>query len=354
VTPAAPGTVATHTAQTLIDEEALCAFLLASVPGFPGREGFAVERVPAGHSNLTYTIRSGERRYVLRRPPLGPLPPSAHDVLREYRILQRLVRADLRVPRPLAASTDERLVGAPFYVMEHVPGVVIRETAPAALPDEAARRAVCEDLVALLAELHATDWRGIGLAEIAPASDDYLKRQLRRWEGQSRHGRIRQLPGLDRVGAWLADNEPASPAPTLVHGDFKLDNVVVQTSPPRCAAVLDWEMSTIGDPLADLGWLLNFWAEPGEPTDGPLSLGAATAAPGFLSRDDLRRRYEEHTGRATDGIGWYQVFGLWKLAILFEGSYKRFRSGTTDDRFFAELETGVPSLIERALRLIER
>jgi aminoglycoside phosphotransferase (APT) family kinase protein len=344
--------LATHTAYTLIDEEALRAFLLASVPGFPEGEGFSVERVPAGHSNLTYTIRSGERRYVLRRPPLGPLPPSAHDVLREYRVLERLVRADLRVPRPLAASTDERLIGAPFYVMEHVPGLVIRETVPEVLSDEA-RRTICEDLIALLAELHATDWRAIGLDEIAPASEDYLKRQLRRWEGQSLHGRTRPLPGLDRVGAWLADNEPASPAPTLVHGDFKLDNVVVGTSPPRCAAVLDWEMSTIGDPLADLGWLLNFWVEPGEPTDGPLGLGAATAAPGFLSRDELRRLYERHTGRATESIGWYQVFGLWKLAILLEGSYKRFRSGTTDDRFFAELEAGVPNLIERALRHID-
>jgi aminoglycoside phosphotransferase (APT) family kinase protein len=309
--------------------------------------------VPAGHSNLTYTVRSGGCRYVLRRPPLGPLPPSAHDVLREYRVLERLVRANLRVPRPLAASTDERLVGAPFYVMEHVPGVVIRETVPEELPDEASRRLICEDLIALLAELHATDWRAIGLDEVAPASGDYLKRQLRRWEGQSLHGRTRQLPGLDRVGAWLAANEPISPAPTLVHGDFKLDNVVVQPSPPRCAAVLDWEMSTIGDPLADLGWLLIFWVEPGERTDGPLGLGAATGAPGFLTRDELRRLYERHTGRATDGIGWYEVFGLWKLAILLEGSYKRFRSGTTDDRFFAELETGVPMLIERALSLIE-
>ena len=338
-----------------IDEEALRAFLVQSLPGFGAGDELTVDRVQAGHSNLTFTVRAGSGSYVLRRPPAGPLPPSAHDMLREYRILERLARADLRVPRPVASSDDLSIVGAPFYLMERLDGFVVRKTVPPELPDEASRRALSADIIELMAELHAADWKAIGLDEVVPASGDYLHRQIRRWQKMWAATRTRTIPYLEEVGHWVEQNVPHSPETTIVHGDFKLDNLIIRPGlPPRCAALLDWELSTIGDPLADLAWLMVWWAEPGEQIKEPLRLCMATGEGGFLSRDELRALYEQRTGRDTSRIGWYQVFGLWRLAILFEGSYKRHLSGTADDEWFAELETGVPYLIERARHLIDR
>jgi aminoglycoside phosphotransferase (APT) family kinase protein len=340
---------------TSIDEEALRAFLVGAIPGFSGDDLLEIDRVQAGHSNLTYKVLAGTQRLVLRRPPAGPLPPSAHDMLREYRILERLARADLRIPRPVAASDDTSIVGAPFYLMELVDGIVTRQTVPPELADHADRRALSADIIEMMAELHAADWKAIGLDEVVPAGGDYLRRQIRRWQKLWVQTHTREVPHLEQVGRWIEDNLPHSHETTIVHGDFKLDNILVRPgTPPRCTALLDWELSTIGDPLADLGWLMMWWVNPGESIEEPLRLCMATHEGGFMTRDELRALYEERTGRDTSRIGWYQVFGLWRLAILFEGSYKRHLSGTADDEWFAELETGVPYLIERARQLIDR
>lgn len=355
-----PGTpfrlhMAVPTTPIRIDEEALRAFLVRSLPDFGDDDSLVIDRVPAGHSNLTFTVQAGGASYVLRRAPAGPLPPSAHDMLREFRILERLVRANLRIPRPVAASDDKRIVGAPFYLMELVEGFVIRKEVPDSLADHAARRALSADIVETMAELHAADWKAIGLNEVVPASADYLSRQIRRWNKLWSHTQTREVPHLEEVGRWIQERLPRSSDTTIVHGDFKLDNLIIRPGAvPRCAALLDWELSTIGDPLADLAWLMVWWVDPGEQIEEPLRLCMATREGGFMSRDELRALYEERTGRDTSRINWYEVFGLWRLAILFEGSYKRHLSGTADDEWFAELETGVPYLIERARQLIDR
>jgi len=339
----------------MIDEEALRAFLVQSIAGFDRDDPLTVERVPAGHSNLTFTVQAGSARYVLRRPPAGPLPPSAHDMLREYRILERLVRAHLRVPRPIAASDDTSIVGAPFYLMEQVEGFVVRKTVPDSLADHADRRALSADIVETMAELHAADWKAIGLDQVVPASADYLTRQIRRWNKLWIDTQTREIPHLAEVGRWIQERLPTSSDATIVHGDFKLDNLIIRPgTPPRCAALLDWELSTIGDPLADLAWLMVWWVEPGEEIEEPLRLCMATNEGGFLTRDELRALYEARTGRDTSRINWYEVFGLWRLAIMFEGSYRRHLSGMADDEWFAELKTGVPYLVQRARQLIDR
>jgi aminoglycoside phosphotransferase (APT) family kinase protein len=243
------------------------------------------------------------------------------------------------------------VIGVPFYVMEKVDGVVVRDTLPPALDGERSR--IGHALVDALAALHAVDWMAVGL-EGWGKPDGYLDRQLRRWQGQLELTLplTRPLPDLLAAGEWLRGHLPAPSGPaTIVHGDYKLDNVMLAPAgPARVAAILDWEMSTIGDPLADLGWLLSFWHQPGEPDD-ELGLAGVTGGPGFATRSELMDRYRERTGRDPAGLGWYRVLAMWKLAILLEGSYARHLAGHTDDPFFARMETAVPALSRRAVEV---
>ncbi|HEX2030293.1 MAG TPA: phosphotransferase family protein [Actinomycetota bacterium] len=332
----------------LVDPEALGLYLDDKLPG----DGpFEVERLRAGHSNETFFVRRSGREWVLRRPPRGAFLPTAHDVLREHRVLSALGETGVRAPRAIHACPDPAIIGAPFYVMEKVDGVVVRDRLPAFL-DEPDRRRVGEELVDALAELHAVDWRAAGL-EGWGRPTGYLERQLRRWSGQLELATrfTRPLPDLERTAAWLSERLPASGPATIVHGDYKLDNVVLAPgAPARVVAILDWEMSTIGDPLADLGYLLSFWREPGDLRDTVLSAEIElTRQPGFLTPAELLERYRERSGRDPGDVRWYVVLAIWKLAILLEGSYARHLAGVTDDPFFGELERGVPALARRAL-----
>ncbi|HEV3474025.1 MAG TPA: phosphotransferase family protein [Actinomycetota bacterium] len=346
--PAGPG--AADADRPLVDEEALSAYLDDKVPG----EGpFDVERHQAGHSNETFFVRRDGHEWVLRRPPRGAFLPTAHDVLREYQVLSALGDTPARSPQTVLACGDESVIGAPFYLMEKVHGVVVRDRLPDSI-DETGRRQIGEELVDALAELHAVDWQAVGLGGWGRPSG-YLYRQLRRWSGQlalaSEH--TRPLPELEKVAAWLAEHRPESPPPTIVHGDYKLDNVVLDPEPPvRLVSILDWEMSTIGDPFADVGYLLSFWREPDDPSDVILAdQTELTRIPGFATRDELVARYAERSGRHPGDLTWYVVLALWKLAILLEGSYARHLAGVTDDPFFALLEEGVPALGRRALEV---
>jgi aminoglycoside phosphotransferase (APT) family kinase protein len=337
----------------LVDPEALSTYLDDRLPG----EGtFQVERHRAGHSNETFFLRRSGQQWVLRRPPRGTFLPTAHDVMREHRVLEALADLPVRAPRPLLACRDISVIGVPFYVMEMVEGTVVRDRLPAFVDEgpDVHRRAIGEELVDTLVELHAVDWRAAGLEGWGRAGG-YLDRQLRRWTGQLTIATrfSRPLPELFEVGEWLAERVPASPPSTIVHGDYKLDNVVLAPDEPvRIAAILDWEMSTIGDPLADLGYLLSFWREPGDPPDPVLiEQVELTRLPGFSSREGLLRRYSERSGRRVGDLTWYVVLATWKLAILLEGSYARHLAGVTDDPFFAELEQGVPALARRALEV---
>ena len=335
----------------LVDEVALACYLDERLGG---REKVEVERHRAGHSNETFFVARGGVEMVLRRPPRGAFLPTAHDVAREYRVLSALDDTGVRTPRTILSCDDESVIGAPFYLMERVDGVVIRNELPRGftLND---RMLIGYELVDALVELHAVDPGACGLDTFRrPAG--YLARQLKRWTGQMELTLplTRPIPELEQLGKWLSDKLPESQPGTIVHGDYKLDNVVFsKDSPARLLAVLDWEMSTLGDPLADLGWMISFWRQADDDLDDDVfsDLHGVTASEGFASRDDLVERYADRTGRDTSMLDWYVVLAVWKLAILLEGSYARHRAGMTDDPFFARLEQGVPALARRALEV---
>jgi aminoglycoside phosphotransferase (APT) family kinase protein len=313
-----------------------------------GSGPITAEPVGEGHSNVTYLVRRGDAEIVLRRPPRPPLPPSAHDVLREARLLTALQDAEVRTPRLLFSCDDESVIGAPFYVMERVVGDVIAGELPERLDSEPERRRLGEELVDALIEIHAVDYRVCGLEGFGKPTG-YLDRQLRRFGGLWEHNKTRDLPVLDDLTAWLGEHKPESGPATIVHGDYRLGNVMfAPETPARLNAIFDWELATIGDPLADVGYLCATWAEPGDPDNAISSLGGLTRLPGFATREELIARYEAGSGRSMSDVRWYMTLALWKSAVFLEGSYQRRLAGTTDDPWFDLLETGVPEVAERA------
>jgi aminoglycoside phosphotransferase (APT) family kinase protein len=330
--------------QPLLVIEPLREFLAANDLEAP-RQLSAVP-VGDGHSNVTFTLSTG---VVLRRPPRGPLPPSAHDVMREARLLRALQPTVVRTPRVLAVCDDEQVIGAPFYVMEHVDGDVITSSIPDALDNPAQRERIADELIDALVELHATDWTTIGLEGFGKPTG-YLERQLRRFTGLWEHNRTREIDAFEQVGAWLLANLPESPPATIVHGDYRLGNTMLaHGSPARLIAILDWEMATIGDPLADVGYMLLNWAEAGDPQDRKFNLQSVTAQAGFPSRQELVTRYEQRSGRSMQALDWYVTLALWKAAAFMEGNYKRAISGATDDPYLKSFGEGVVELAQRAL-----
>jgi aminoglycoside phosphotransferase (APT) family kinase protein len=307
------------------------------------------ERIGEGHSNFTFLVRRGDSRVVLRRPPRPPLPPSAHDVLREARLLRALESTPVRVPRVLAVGDDESVLGVPFYVMEEMRGSVVTTDVPRALDAEDGRRRLSGELVDALVEVHAVDWRACGLDGYGKPTG-YLERQVRRFSGLWEYNKTRELPVVEEVRDWLAGNLPESPESTIVHGDYRLGNVMVaDDAPARLVAIFDWELSTIGDPLADVGYLTVTWAEAGDPADISFgSLSAATRQPGFMTREELTARYEERSGRSVSALNWYQALAMWKAAVFMEGNYKRYTLGASDDPYLALFDEGVPALAEKA------
>jgi aminoglycoside phosphotransferase (APT) family kinase protein len=307
----------------------------------------AIEPVGDGHSNITYGLRRDGADLVLRRPPRGPLPPSAHDVLREARVL-RALEGRAPVPRVLATCDDTAVIGAPFYLMERLEGEVLSDAAPAALDTEAERRRMGEALVDALVTIHAVDWRAAGLEGFGKP-DGYLERQLKRFGGLWERNRTRELPAMERVAGWLAAHVPASPPATIVHGDYRLGNVMfAPAAPARLIAVFDWEMSTIGDPLADLGYLCTFWVDRDDPPAGVFEQHALTRAPGWPTRGELIARYEAGSGRSMGDIRWYQTLALWKILVFMEGNYRRALAGSVDDPYLKTFGEAIEGLAERA------
>ena len=313
-----------------------------------GAGPIAAAPIGDGHSNVTYRLRRGDTALILRRPPRPPFPPSAHDILREARVMSALSGSPVPVPRVLATCDDAAVIGAPFYVVEQVDGPIVTTAMPPALDDEDSRRRAGEALIDMLVALAGVDWRAAGLAGFGRESG-YLERQLARFAGLWERNRTRPLPVVERVHAWLAERVPDSGPATIVHGDFRLGNVILAPDPPlRIVSVLDWEMSTLGDPVADLGYLLALWVEPGDPPLGAFEQGGLTRLPGFATRRQLAARYTAATGTSAADIAWYQVLALWKLAVLMEGNVRRANEGTTDDAFLASFADGVVLLAERA------
>ncbi len=332
----------------LLVREPLAAFLDAhGLATAPAGTPLEAEPVGEGHSNVTFLIRRDGKEVVLRRPPRPPLPPSAHDVLREALLLRAVERAPVRTPRVLATCEDAAVIGAPFYVMEKVEGDVITTQVPPALDTAEQHGRIADELIDALVEVHAVDWRACGLEGYGKPTG-YLERQLRRFGGLWEHNKTREIATLDKVTAWLAAHRPESGPATIVHGDYRLGNVMLAPgAPARLNAIFDWELATIGDPLADVGYLTATYAQPGDP-DNIFTLGAVTTQPGFPTRAELIARYEERSGRSMSDVAWYATLALWKAAIFLEGSYKRLLAGTTDDPFFRMLDTGVPALAEHA------
>jgi aminoglycoside phosphotransferase (APT) family kinase protein len=306
-----------------------------------------ISAIGDGHSNATYLFERGGARFVLRRPPRPPIPPSANDMLREARVLSGLA-GRARVPRVLAVCEDVAVIGAPFYVMEMVEGDVVTTAMPAALdtPDERLRTA--HELIDALVEIHGVDWRAAGLEGFGKP-EGYLERQLRRFLGLWDHNKTREIPEVEVVGDWLKANLPASPPATVVHGDYRLGNVLLAPeAPARIATVLDWEMSTIGDPLADLGYFCTLYVERDDPSLGKFELSGVTRQEGWPTRAELVARYEERSGRSMTDIRWYQTLALWKSIVFMEGNFKRASTGMSDDPYLKAFGDGVVGLAERA------
>jgi aminoglycoside phosphotransferase (APT) family kinase protein len=339
-----------HSRPPLLVLEPLEAFLDAH--GL-GRGEIQVSPIGEGHSNVTYLLRREDGvEMVLRRPPRPPLPPSAHDVLREARLLRALKDTPARVPEVLAVEDDADTIGCPFYVMERVAGEVIVSSVPDVLDAPAERRRISEELIDALVEIHAVDWRAVGLEGFGKPTG-YLERQLRRFTGLWELNRTREIPAVERVGEWLASNLPkpdeASSA-TIVHGDFRLGNTMyAAAAPAQLVAVFDWEMATIGDPLADLGYLCMMWSEAGDPGGGLREhLGKVTQAEGFPTRAELVALYEERSGRSMRDARWYTVLAIWKSVVFMEGNYKRAVAGATDDPYLKQFGAGVLELAAQA------
>jgi aminoglycoside phosphotransferase (APT) family kinase protein len=255
----------------------------------------------------------------------------------------------VRVPTVLATCADDAVLGVPFYVMGEIDGWVVTTDIPPALDNPAERRAIGEELVDRLVELHEVDWSACGLEGYGKPTG-YLERQLRRFGGLWEHNKTRELAVVEEMRDWLAANMPESPPATIVHGDYRLGNVMLAEEPPaRVVAIFDWELSTIGDPLADLGYFTATWVQAEDPEDiGFGSLNAATRREGFMTREELIARYEEGSGRSMSALNWYQALAMWKAAVFMEGNYKRFSMGASDDQYLAAFDRGVPALAEKA------
>ncbi|HEY2435770.1 MAG TPA: phosphotransferase family protein, partial [Solirubrobacteraceae bacterium] len=312
--------------------------------GLEAPEELGATPIGDGHSNVTFALSTG---VVLRRPPRGPLPPSAHDVLREARLLSALGPTPVRVPRVLATCDDPEVIGSPFYVMEEVHGEVITDAIPPELDNPDERGRIADQLLDALVELHAVDWRAAGLEGFGRPSG-YLERQLRRFGGLWEHNKTRELPEVEEIGRWLADNMPESPPATIVHGDYRLGNTMFAPEPPaRLVAIFDWEMATIGDPLADLGYLVMHWTQPDDPAS-KFSLHTVTRLEGFPTREELVSGYEARSGRAMGALNWYVTLALWKAVVFMEGNYKRALAGSTDDPYLKTFGDGVIEIAQRA------
>jgi len=312
-----------------------------------------VELIAGGRSNLTYRLDLDGGEVVLRRPPLGHVLPTAHDMNREYRVLSALSGTAVPVPQPLANCQDADVIGAPFYLMRYVDGLVIRTMEDGEILSAEQAAELSDLLASMMATIHGIDYSAVGLADFG-RPEGYLARQLSRWQRQWELSNTREMPGYAELVGRLAAGLPKSAEGTLVHGDFRLDNTLVRlTRPASIAAVVDWEMSTLGDPLADLGLTLSYWAD-GSEAFSELPVGATvTALPGFYTRDQFAARYADITGRDLSNIGYYVAFGFFKLAVVLEGIHARYLLHQTVGEGFDRQGPAVPILIAGAHQMLD-
>lgn len=334
-----------------LDTAALAAFLAREL-GTTGE--LQIEQFPGGHSNLTYSVRQGGHEWVLRRPPFGSKVKSAHDMGREVAVLSKLAPVYARAPRVFAYEPTGDVLGAPFYLMERRRGVILRKQLPPELAADPARiRRTCELLVDALVDLHAVDFAAAGLGDFGKPAG-YVERQVTGWTERYAGSQTDDIPAITEVAAWLARHRPVDGAPALIHNDFKFDNVIFEPSLDRITGVLDWEMTTIGDPLMDLGTSLSYWAQASDPPMYHQLPFGPTAAPGMMTRREVAERYLERSGRRTDHLVFYYAFGLLKTAVIAQQIYYRYAKGMTQDPRFAPLIFAVRLLAEQARTSISR
>ncbi len=335
-----------------LDLGALAGYLDRTSPGLVTGE-LSAELIAGGRSNLTYYLTDGSSRWVLRRPPLGHVLATAHDMSREYRVLYALADTDIPVPGTVTLCTEPEVLGAPFYLMQRVDGVVLRSHRDTGRLGPAACEILGHQLIDVLADLHSLHPEEIGLGDFGRPRG-YLARQVSRWRKQLDSSRSREVEGIDDLYTRLADSVPESPRHSLLHGDFRLDNVLVTDSAEpgsrRIAAVLDWEMATLGDPLADLGLFVIYSRGAGK--DDPVS-GGVTSAPGFPSIDAQIARYADRTGTDVSNLDWYVGLASFKLAVVLEGIHYRFTLGKTIGAGFDRIGALVPELVSGGLAALD-
>jgi aminoglycoside phosphotransferase (APT) family kinase protein len=314
--------------------------------------GIQVEQFPGGHSNLTYLLHIGGREYVLRRAPLGPVAPKAHDMIREARVLQAVHPHFRPAPEVYLICEDPAIIGAPFFLMERRHGIVLRDRIPPEISAyENYPQRISKAFVDCQVELHSVDVEKHGLISLGKP-EGFVERQVKGWSERWQRARTEDSPEMDRMMAWLAATIPASGKPALVHNDFKLDNVMIALGgPDRIEAVLDWEMTTVGDPVSDLGLTLCYWSSTLVPGT---TLQAVTTGPGWWSRDEYVAYYASQTGRDLSALPWHEVFGVFKLAVILQQIYYRFWKGQTTDERFRHFDSRVKVLIKTAAEMMEK
>lgn len=333
-----------------IDEQRVGDWLVTNIEGAVGP--FSYDLIAGGRSNLTFRVVSADgTAMVLRRPPLGHVLATAHDMAREHRIISAVGQTNVPVPPTLGLCTDDKVNGAPFYVMGWVDGVVLDSPDKGAHLPEHLRTPASEHLVDVLADLHAVDIDAVGLGDLAKR-DGYCERQVRRWSTQWENSKTRELPAVEEVSRLLASSIPVQQGTSIAHGDYRFGNCLTDVSSGRIAAVLDWELCTLGDPLADLGYIGIYWTDPGETIrrgNDPSGLA------GFPRFDDLVERYARRTGRDTSNIGWYKAFASFRLAVISEGVYARYLHGAMGDQQIdlEPMKIGTEVLAEAALAALK-
>lgn len=334
-----------------INYEGVSKYFAQHVPG--GASPLTISLISGGRSNLTYKVSSNDASWVLRRPPLGHVLPTAHDMGREFRVLSALAGTDVPAPRTIALCEDLNVNGAPFYVMEYREGVIIAESIPEGYATTFEERAaMCRAMIETLVKLHSVDYNAVGLGDFG-RPEGYLERQVRRWSEQWGRSETRPIPEIQEVIRRLKNSIPESPPPAIVHGDYRLGNMMLAADDPgRVVAVLDWEMCTLGDPLSDLGYTLGYWGEPGDDPDYNLArpTSSVTTAPGFFTRAELVQYYGKLSGIDVSNIEFYQVLAFYKLAVITEGIHARFLAGETVGEGFEGYGERTENLVRFALQ----
>ena len=337
-----------------LDAARLEAYMAGRITGLGSP--LVIEQFPSGHSNLTYLIRAGEQEMVLRRPPFGAHKiKSGHNMNREFQILSGIYPLYKKVPKPLLYCDDESVLGAPFYIMERAKGVILRIVPPEGMElSEEAMRRLSEVFTDTLVEIHAVDYHSAGLDDLG-RPEGYVERQIKGWTERYINARTDDIPDMERAARWLAENMPAQSGVSLIHNDFKYDNLVLDPGDlSRIIAILDWEMATIGDPLMDLGTSLGYWVDPDDPDEMQMIKQCLTTLPGNLSRSQIVARYAEKSGRDVSHMLFHYVYALFKIAIIIQQIYYRYAKGFTKDERFANLIIGVNILSKTAALAIEK